>query len=304
MSVRITTNSLSSIRYSSQDLQRSNEGFKISKNTSSRTPLLSFSRTPSHKSRQNRRVGVNRLSKPKGNYMRSSQPSLPTWNSSTPQHPQNNQLSLFKRRKRKSSNASLIKTPNYMDKNKMRFINLSNVNKNNKINCLENKSHLPSISTKPSTLHVESGQNSPVRVKLVRQHIDLARTRGNSLIKNRREEKKMMKKKRTKYFKGPLKTELQDKYFEGSISQEAGIFEDALERVYDFLNRDPERPGQELLLRKECPDFNDNYDLSKPLLVLDMDETLLHTEFKSKRSGYDVSITSPDGETYYVKYIA
>ena len=51
-----------------------------------------------------------------------------------------------------------------------------------------------------------------------------------------------------------------------------------------------------------APSFSAKFDPSKPLLVLDMDETLLHTDFTYDESRSDVEIVDDAGIRYYVRF--
>lgn len=95
---------------------------------------------------------------------------------------------------------------------------------------------------------------------------------------------------------------LKEEFILDKKRQQTGQFEKCLSSIYYFLNSEPIRPKKELVEKKKCPQFSDDYDPRKPLLVLDMDETLLHTEFTKKRLGYHAKIEDNEGYKYYVSY--
>lgn len=113
-------------------------------------------------------------------------------------------------------------------------------------------------------------------------------------------------KRRVKYIKNPLKKELVNKSKtkhseEGEVNE--GLYESYLKKVYHYLNDSPPLAPKSDLKNKFCPDLGIKFDRTKPLLVLDMDETLLHSDFVTGRNGYDVSIVNDSGRRYYVNIL-
>lgn len=90
---------------------------------------------------------------------------------------------------------------------------------------------------------------------------------------------------------------------EATSTIQSGAFEKCLSSIYNFLNSEPNLPRSSLVDEKNCPQFSEDYDPKKPLLVLDMDETLLHTRFTKKKLGYDVKVADSKGHCYYVSFI-
>ena len=121
-------------------------------------------------------------------------------------------------------------------------------------------------------------------------------------------ELKRRKKRKPKvsYFKLALKKELlKDQVIgsRGKPKERMGAFELSLFTIHSFLKCNLSHPKLHQLSSIECPKFRARYDPAKPLLVLDMDETLVHTEFTYDETNFDVEIRDQDGASYFVSLL-
>lgn len=308
MSIRITTNCSTHLRYSmdsrpQQDCARARSEYR----SKTKTDIKSSRR------RLNVKVGVSQLAQFKGtlpHYTGLSKSRGCSYTNST------TELDGFVNPRNLESS-----TPNYLlpciTKEKRRGGRNQLFKKSKKIsqkNSLNNTKRLPMAMAMPFASKIKN-QNNSSDVSTMAPSNNSSNF-GTPIMMKRREypHVNIQKSRRVgaqiRFLKRGLQGELilrKDGQYEdeGSLDEDrewTGPFEKCLSSIYYFLNSKPAAPRLELVQKKECPEFSEDYDSQKPLLVLDMDETLLHTEFTKKRLGYDVKIEDNEGHKYYVRF--
>lgn len=100
------------------------------------------------------------------------------------------------------------------------------------------------------------------------------------------------------YFKSTFKSEISQ---ENDSDSGPGLHRTAMETIYYFLNSQPKCPRPVKHFDSFCPKFRSDYNPKKPILVLDMDETLVHTKFNNHRNDADIVVTTSNGSLCYVR---